>query len=116
MASSVNASCHSVFKSGSSPRTSAIGSKLSAPVPINASALRASECGGLGSNCSAPSGVSHGSTNQGEVLGQSSSYYMPRIQLLLQCVSIIRELVAKKVRLSGSLSCKNMMVIHDISF
>lgn len=75
---------------------------LSAPVPINGTAINRQQSAGTGSldsHCSPISGTSHGSAYMSDGLDQPPSDYLTRIRLLGQYASTIVELVKEEVNL-----------------
>ncbi|VAI07333.1 unnamed protein product [Triticum turgidum subsp. durum] len=74
---------------------------LSAPVPINGTAINRQQSAGTGSldsHCSPISGTSHGSAYMSDGLDQPPSDYLTRIRLLGQYASTIVELVKEEIK------------------
>ncbi|KAM3229516.1 hypothetical protein ACQJBY_060394 [Aegilops geniculata] len=74
---------------------------LSAPVPINGTAINRQQSAGTGSldsHCSPISGTSHGSAYMSDGLDQPPSHYLTRIRLLGQYASTIAELVKEEIK------------------
>ncbi|KAL7590214.1 hypothetical protein Lser_V15G38742 [Lactuca serriola] len=111
---SVSKVSQKTFKSGSPPVHSRVNihSTPSAPLPIiggTSSKIRLT--GSFESQCSAPSGTSHGSVDIIDALEQPSTDSMARIKSLHDCASAISDLVNEKIESGNRLEAFSIQLV-----
>ncbi|XP_041024436.1 serine/threonine-protein kinase ATG1c isoform X1 [Juglans microcarpa x Juglans regia] len=103
---------HSIYKSGSSPQASVrMNTTVSAPMPIIGT--ESSSIGRIGSleSQSSALGISQGSMEMGDALGQPSTHCTTRIKSLQHCASAIKELLNEKIEADRHLEAFSIQLV-----